>query len=1086
MSVFASTDPGAPADVPLPAAARVGVAAAATVLAVLLLLLVQKVRVAPVYPDFIVGSLAWYQGSKLQDLLAPPLAIGAFLGASAWLTHVVRLLNRHQGAAAAMRFGAQLAWWSLPAAAAGGAVLLGAAFDRGLMGLSALGLLTVGLATTVQLKRHEAADPAQASLGLLAGLMLGLWPLALALLLGRGSSSAAAGAWADRLVGIGPRALALGLLIGVALSLLRAGRVHALLRRALPITQLGLPLLLLGLLPARLQAPDGSVLPYPASGALPVVIGLLVLIVVADVLRRARRAAAPATHDPAFASAAAPASASLLPLLSPLALMALLLAFRLGGTLPPLVEADDYHFGERLVGLLAYRHGALPYVDYMPAHGLLEDDLAALLSLLFHDGLASTVPEAGRLAFALLGGLAFLALQRFTGSLALAFAAVALIGVRPAWLMFVIALCLWCGRSLVDRPARWLALWLASVPLLVLAAPPFGLLATLASLPLAGFAAWRFVRSPTPRAWGAPVAVLLAGGVLALATPLPRVLAGAVRYVLENGGINQVAYGIPWAASWNVGAQQGLLFEALRMSWTVVLAACALAAWRGWRAPAGEPQRWLPALLALLLGLLLVPYSMGRIDPGALSRPGHVGGLAWALLLPLALWPRLRPEHRATCALLVAGMAAAVNPAPVASAVLFAGASPRVAAGPVKDGAAAGLPGIGRALVDDAQWARLQRLRRVLDRQLAPGEPYLDLTNRNAQYAYLGRRPPVAVTAPYNMASPAQQQRDVAALERTPPKLALLDGDTVAHDGGGLALRSPLLYRHVMAHYVPRLDEGLIVGDWRGGPLHEPPAQITLTLTDRSDADWQRGVHRQQAALAIAERHLLALLAPGVELQLADGSLHRVRHSCVECGTVTLDGPALEAGRVGAPQTVTLALTPERLPAYRAALFEKAFATPDVGQLPQSWGRSERSLAARMRPVPAPGGLLPRPHQLQPLGDGRYRVSGAQPALEFDLAPLKLAGEDAGLLRLEFRCAARLPHARFHVAWWGDLGTGTDHPAKLAVSAADGVLIVPLDAQPRWLAMQRITGLRLEFAGAAGCGEVVVRGLSLHQRAGEP
>ena len=58
---------------------------------------------------------------------------------------------------------------------------------------------------------------------------------------------------------------------------------------------------------------------------------------------------------------------------------------------------------------------------------------------------------------------------------------------------------------------------------------------------------------------------------------------------------------------------------------------------------------------------------------------------------------------------------------------MIAAATPRVPADLSKDGAAAGLPGLARGWVDDAQWARLQRVRAALDERLPPGAPYLDL-----------------------------------------------------------------------------------------------------------------------------------------------------------------------------------------------------------------------------------------------------------------------------------------------------------------------------------------------------------------------
>jgi hypothetical protein len=950
--------------------------------ALVLLLLVLKIDVAQGYGDFIVGSLAWYRGAKGQDLLAGPVAVAAFLALAAWHRRIQATLVRHQGPAVAERYTTQLLWWCLPAMVTGAAVLMGSPLERGWVLVSALGLVVLAAAVQQQLKRHEVADPERASLALVTGLLAGAWPLALACALGRLLPHAAP--MVERWMSWAPRLALAGLVLGALLAFMPGARLQRLLRWALALGQAALPLLLMGLLPPQLVAPGGQTSPHPMTPLLPALVALLVLAASADVLRRAVR------HPP---PGAAEGSAALLPMLSPWAWMALLIALRVGTASPPQVSADDYHFGERLLGMMAYRDGAWPYVDYLPPHGLVEDDLGTALSLLFHDGLAGTALEGARLAFALLGGIAFLALRARTGSLVLAFAAVALIGTRAAWLLLVPAWCLWTAPTLLARPGRWLLAWMASVPLLVLAAPPFGVVAAVASAPLAAVSVRRWWAGATgARAW--PVGLVTGAVVLLAISPVGAMLVAAVRYVLENGAVNQVAYGIPWAISWGAAPPQGLLFEAVRMSWLVVLAWCSLAAWRLMRSGTVESAGWLVPASAALMCLLLLPYAMGRIDPSALSRPGQVAGLAWALLLPLALWSQWRGAHQAAGVLLVVTMASALNPAPVSLSTLVNAAAPRIGSGPAKDGRAEGLPGLGPTLVEDAQWARLRRVQAVLSERLAAGESYLDLTNRNAQYAYLGRPAPVAVTAPYNMVSPRQQQRDVDALRKRPPRMALLAADAIVHDGGGLALRTPLLYRHVVEHYAPRMAKGLIVAD-----LVDP------------------------------------LQPPGDELA-----------------------------------------------ADQALLFERAFAVDDYAEIPQSWGRSEDRLRARMKPVRPLDASAWRLQDVQALGAGRYRITGPRPSLTLTLADGGIDGRRAGLLRMTWHCAAQLPAARWRIEWWGGLGTTPEQPAGVALSAGSGTLLVPLDAQPRWLLMRRVDGLRLNLAGASGCQEVQVADLALLQR----
>ncbi len=67
-----------------------------------------------------------------------------------------------------------------------------------------------------------------------------------------------------------------------------------------------------------------------------------------------------------------------------------------------ILDPDDYHIGEHLVESWAYLKGLVPYVDYLPPHGLVDDDLAGMLGSFFFDGTAAPLAEASRLAFWLL------------------------------------------------------------------------------------------------------------------------------------------------------------------------------------------------------------------------------------------------------------------------------------------------------------------------------------------------------------------------------------------------------------------------------------------------------------------------------------------------------------------------------------------------------------------------------------------------------------------------------------------------------------------------------------------------------------
>lgn len=111
------------------------------------------------------------------------------------------------------------------------------------------------------------------------------------------------------------------------------------------------------------------------------------------------------------------------------------------------------------------------------------------------------------------------------------------------------------------------------------------------------------------------------------------------------------------------------------------------------------------------------------------------------------------------------------------------------------------------------------RLKKLLDSHLTPSETYLDLSSRNAQYFYLNRKSPIRISAAYNLVGTAEQQRAIAKLEKTPVKIALLSGDNLLHDGGKMALRTPLLYQFILMHYVPTKEAGFIISQWQPDTL---------------------------------------------------------------------------------------------------------------------------------------------------------------------------------------------------------------------------------------------------------------------------
>ncbi|MGA9918079.1 MAG: hypothetical protein WBR17_36610, partial [Paraburkholderia sp.] len=1023
----------------------------------------------PTYSDFIVGNVTWGADTKFQDLFAPLFFIVTLLLGLAFFSAQIGKLKRFGAQYQyAQDLSEQLLWWSIPSVVVVAGLITGTSIDTTILLVSAAALLILAVWSWLQAGKSEPVSPLFVGLSLFASFLLGLVPLELALVIGR-APMGLVGA-----VDIARYARVAHLLIGLLfLAVLAAVVTSRLLVRVLPkailVGQLGLPLFFLTLYPARLALPDGSLTKYTTTLGLKVLVVALILAGVFDVARR-------------YVRYRRDANQRYKALFSPLALFGLLLAFKFGNTIGPALSPNDYEFGQNLLGWWSYLKGVVPYVGYISPHGFMEDDLAGLLSVVFYDGTAASINEANRLGSTLLSLIAFLSLFEFSGSLGLALVSTFFIGGRTGFLFFTPFLCLWFSGALRAQPARWLAVWLVTATIVVLGVPPAGLVLAAASGLLALEAVWRMWRGGEREGWKTLVVVCAVFLVLALATPLAAMLIGAIRYVLENGPINQVAYGIPWELSWNRGgAKSGLVFEVIRMSWLAAPAFCVMMVYSTVKNRATKSAAFLPAVVVMLFALLLTPYSMGRIDPADMSRAGLAAIFGWSVLIPLVAWRTTRAFNRTALVVVIAGMSATLNYTTLAFSTAASATSPTIGIGPVKYGADVGMPNVGVAMVQDEQWARFIKLNALLNSKLAPGVGYLDLTSHNAQTFYFGRPVTMAVTAPYNMAPVRQQQRAVERLSRDLPSVALLAADNITYDGGGLALRDPVLYRFVMDHYTPVWVDGTILGFSAPGMAADQGRHITVATRNLTDDKWDRGVSRTEAALSLDAGTPMSAFVVGTEIRLRNGETRKVTRLSAEQHVIWLDGTPLDPSQAGYPGVVDVTIEPAVEADFRVALQDASFSTPDLAEIPVAWGRSDKSLSKKMTQVATFDALTPTAHDLS-LESGIYKVTGANPQLSYDVSALGVSGHGAGLLRFEFACRDRRATPRFKIAWWGDKQPGPSDAAQLTFTADNGVLIVPIDAYPRWLTLDRVKGLQMALVDPNACGAIEIKHVALYQR----
>jgi len=1047
---------------------KLSVTVAATALAAAVLALGLRMTLVPTYSDFIVGRITWQAESKFQDLFTPPLVIAVlFVGLLLLASHMKKLKSYR--AEWAQDLSEQLLWWSVPSVVVAAGLVTGSSIDRSIQLISASALIVLVAYSWLQRNKAERQSPAVVGLALFAAFLVALVPIEFALVLGRAPISVVGLTQVDRYASVS-QAIIVVLFLVVLASAFKPRMLVRLLPAALVVGQLGLPFFYLTFYPARLALPDGSLTKYSTTWALKALVVALLVAGIVDVVRRYR-------------NYRRGEGAALTALFSPLALFGLLVAFKFGNTIGPALSTNDYEFGQNLLGWWSYVKGVVPYVGYIAPHGFMEDDLPGLLSLLFYDGTAASIADANRLGSALLSLVTFLALFRFSGSLGLALVSTFFIGGRSAFLFFTPFICVWFSASLRATPARWLAVWLVTAPIVVLGVPPAGLLLAAASGLLALEAIWRIWRGRERAGLRALVAVCVVLILLALLTPFVPMLFGAIRYVLENGPINQVAYGIPWDASWNMtGPKSGLVFEAVRMSWVAAPFFCLMMIYSIVRKRGiGEPT-FLPTVAVLLFTLLLTPYSMGRIDAGDLSRAGLAAIFGWAVLIPVVAWHAIEQRHRVALIVALAGASATLNYTTLAFSTAVTAAAPSIAIGPMKDGADVGMPNIGRAMVQEEQWASLVKLNTLLNSALPPHVGYLDLTSRNARTFYMNRPITMAVTAPYNMASVRQQQRAVERLSEHLPDVALLGAGNLAYDGGGLALRDPVLYRFVVDNYTPVWTDGVILGySHKRAASGDLGQRATVVARNLTDDKWDRGVGRNEAALLLDSETPISAFTVGTPIRLSNGQTRRVTKLDTGLHTVWLDGGPLDPSKVGYPAANEVMLNGSSAGEFRLAMFDAAFSAPDLGEIPVAWGRSEKSLTKKMSTVAALDMLTPEPRDLAAQA-GEYKVAGGNPQLGYDISSLAVSGHAAGILRFRFACIDRHAQPGLTVSWTGEQQSGASGAGQLHFTADDGVLIVPIDAYPRWLTLQHVKRLQIGLTNPGACGAIAVKDVSLLQR----
>lgn len=764
-----------------------------------------KSNLPQLYPEPVVGNLAWTFNSKSRDYATLFALVGAFLAVFGCIWGLAGRLNRRVGVGAEAHLTDLLLLLCAPAGLWLASLLTLKRDDLWFLGISGVGIaaaLVYGF--LLQLRGRDFWQEDSAAYfrvlykSLLSLAMAGLAVVAVCLLISRAGTvvpwATMSGAHAFRATAIGV-AIAAVMLVTVIMVARTVRGLEAALDGAIALSQAFHAAFWLVLLPPLWIEGDRLVQGFPVGRAVYVAIaaGVLATWVTAFLRWRAVRRG-PETSD-VFQLVSLPTIAAVLMFFHALP----------GGI--PVVSSDDYHFGEMVVPWWSLaQHHLIPFWEYEPARGLM-NYLPGAVSSLFFDGTAATFSAGTSYLYLIVVIVILPVLARSIGrgpALVALLLAPGANGLSEIDLVVTAFLCLMAAGYLRWGPVRWLMISYWCAVALLLYAPGQGALAMIAVFPLvigALYRGWTTARRPLLRGLGA---TLVASALLAALTPIGKMVFGAIRYGAEQSAVNSVAHSIGWSDSFGKFDVNPWLFEISRASWLIVAMLAGLLVMKELTAQSVERRRrvFAYALPILILTVLYIIRAAGRIDAAAATRLGFASIWALSLLLPVLIFAVIRPRMTGVAVFGWVSAAGLIFPAFSGMDMNFAysfdaHASPRGT--PVfVEGRAIEMPKLGNAVFDEKHVKRLVKVKRVLDGALDPGETYLDLTGRHATYFYFDRAPAMEAGSVYNLVTEKQQQRAVATLTRKPPPLILIAGDNILFDGGPASLRSNLLYRHVV------------------------------------------------------------------------------------------------------------------------------------------------------------------------------------------------------------------------------------------------------------------------------------------------
>lgn len=485
-------------------------------------------------------------------------------------------------------------------------------------------------------------------------------------------------------------------------------------------------------------------------------------------------------------------------------------------------EVDDFHIGEVLLPWQQIiDFGKLPYVDFVPIHGLMEIAYGGLNEL-FYGHTAATIPLAVGLLTAIAVGLTFLAIFLFAGPIPALLLSPFIGGAMDRFYFLIPAVLFLSHPKVTGRSKVWLSVWIVVCLFSIFYNTVVGSGIALGSLPVAVYMGLKAFREE--RRWFKLFVGTLASiaFLILVISPLREMAFGFIHYVIDNESTNEIANGIG-LFQYNIRptdlgfAANQFQWDLLKLSWMLValiaavLFVCALLPRQNNPNLVKQDNLhskyvWLVALLPITF-FMIGNWALVRIDPNVLSRTGALSYIALAVFLPLIIIGFISDSTRSVRILFVAlimGTVIGIAVVPDYNVWLTKPFNSEVIN---KDytlvsGKEVGLPRLGELFADPKRIKKLQSLKEAMSPFLRPGETFLDLTDHSALYFYLDMQVPVLYSADYVAANSKSYARMIKQIKKNPPPVVLI-APRISHDGGPASLRSYPLYRELVDSYVP-------------------------------------------------------------------------------------------------------------------------------------------------------------------------------------------------------------------------------------------------------------------------------------------